>query len=278
MILLKLFRNRFFLICLCIAVVLSVMTSAFALMGYGGLAKNIIGTVTMPVRWCVSSVANGIEGWKRYFTSIRSVSEKNDSLEEENRRLREELERAALLEQENERLRHYLGMKAQYPSFRMEEGMIISYSSGNYMTTFTLNRGTMHGVEKNMPVVTESGIVGYVTEAGLNWCMVSTVLETATSVGAYIPRSGVIGIVEGDYSMRTEGMCRMAYLETDADVKEGDRVLSSGTGSVYPAELVIGTVESVEVDEYNRTMVAKIRPAVDFSSLKWVMIVTGYEE
>lgn len=278
MILLKLFRNCFFLICLCIAVVLSVMTSAFALMGYGGLAKNIIGTVTMPVRWCVSSVANGIEGWKRYFTSVRSVSEKNDSLEEENRRLREELERAALLEQENERLRHYLGMKAQYPSFRMEEGMIISYSSGNYMTTFTLNRGTMHGVEKNMPVVTESGIVGYVTEAGLNWCMVSTVLETATSVGAYIPRSGVIGIVEGDYSMRTEGMCRMAYLETDADVKEGDRVLSSGTGSVYPAELVIGTVESVEVDEYNRTMVAKIRPAVDFSSLKWVMIVTGYEE
>lgn len=274
----KLFRNRFFLVCLCIAVVLSVMTSAFALMGYGGLAKNIIGTVTMPVRWCVSSVANGIEGWKRYFTSVRSVSEKNDTLEEENRKLREELERAELLEKENERLRRYLGMKAQYPSFRMEEGLIISYSSGNYMTTFTLNRGTMHGVEVNMPVVTEEGIVGYVTEAGLNWCMVSTVLETATSVGAYVPRSGAIGIVEGDYSMRTEGMCRMAYLETDADIEVGDRVVSSGTGSVYPAELVIGTVESVEVDEYNRTKIAKIRPAVDFSSLKWVMVITGYEE
>jgi rod shape-determining protein MreC len=168
-------------------------------------------------------------------------------------------------------------MKNKYPSFAMEEGMVISHSSGNYITNFTLNRGTLHGIKPNMPVITKDGIVGYVVEVGLNWCMVSTLIETATSVGAYIPRSEVVGIVSGDYSMRAEGTCKIGYIDATADVQIGDTVYSSGTGSVYPADLKIGTVTSIEVDEYNRTLVATVTPAVDFSSLKWVMVITGYQ-
>ncbi len=272
----RLFQNKFFLVCLCIALVLTIIPSAFAVMGYKSLAKNIVGTVTMPVRWIATTVANGFEGWGMYFGSMKALNEENQALMEENEALREQLSEAELLERENERLRAYLAMKNKYPSFSMEEGMIISHSSGNYITTFTLNRGTVHGIRANMPVVTNEGIVGYVVEVGINWCMVSTLIETATSVGAYIPRSEVIGIVSGDYSMRQEGTCKISYIDADADVQVGDEVYSSGTGSVYPADLKIGTVTSVEIDEYNRTLTATILPAVDFSQLKWVMIITGY--
>ena len=273
----RIFQNKFFIICLCIALVLTIVPSVFSIMGYRSLAKNIVGTVTMPVRWVATTVGNAFQGWGKYFGNMKALDEENKALIEENAALKEQLQNAELLEKENERLRDYLDMKNKYPSFKMEEGMVISHSSGNYITNFTLNRGTLHGIAPNMPVVTKDGIVGYVVEVGLNWCMVSTLIETATSVGAYIPRSEVVVIVSVDYIMRQQGTCKIGYIDAAADVEVGDTVYSSGTGSVYPADLKIGTVTSIEVDEYNRTLVATVTPAVDFSSLKWVMIITGYQ-
>ena len=273
----RIFQNKFFLICLCIALVLTIVPSAFAVMGYRGLAKNIVGTVTMPVRWVATVVGDAFEGWGKYFGTMKALNEENQALIDENEALKEQLQNAELLEKENKRLRDYLDMKNKYPSFAMEEGMVISHSSGNYITNFTLNRGTLHGIAPNMPVITKDGIVGYVVEVGLNWCMVSTLIETATSVGAYIPRSEVVGIVSGDYSMRHEGTCKIGYIDAEADIEVGDTVYSSGTGSVYPADLKIGTITAIEANEYDRTLVATITPAVDFSSLKWVMIITGYQ-
>lgn len=274
----KLFQNKFFIICLCVAVVLCAVPSTLSLMGYRSLARNIVGTLTVPFRWGVTAVGNAFEGFDRYFTGIEAVNERNEALEQEKEALEDQIERAEMLERENERLRAYLGMKNRYPSFQMEEGMVISHSAGNYMTSFTLNRGTLHGVGVNMPVVTEKGIVGYVTDVGLNWCMVSTIIESASSVGAYIPRSGATGIVSGDASLRRDGVCKITYLESDADIQVGDKVVSSGNGSVYPAELEIGEVIEVGVDDYSRTIVATVRPSVDFTDLQYMMIITGYEK
>ena len=273
----KLFQNKFFLICLCVALVLSIVPSVFSLMGFGGLAKNIIGTVTFPVRWCVSVTVSGFEGIGAYFTSIDALKEENEQLKQEIEQMKDRVDQAILTEDENSRLRDYLGMKKKYPSFEMEEGRVINHSSGNYMTTFTLNKGSIHGIEVNMPVITMDGIVGQVTEVGMNWCMVSTIIETATSVGVYIPRSGVRGIVSGDYSMRYDGVCKIEYIDPDADIQIGDKVISDGMSSVYPAGLEIGYVTAVELNEYTRTPVATVKPSVDFSSLEWVMVITGYE-
>ena len=274
----KLFQNKFFLICVCIAVVLCAVPSTLAIMGYRGLSKNIVGTVTVPFRWCVTVVGNAFEGFGRYFSSIDAMQAKNEELQSENQALREQIEAAEQLERENERLREYLDIKAKNPTFEMKEGMVIGHSSGNYATNYTLNRGTLHGIEVNMPVIVREGIVGYVTDVGLNWCMVSTVIETASSVGAYIPRSGVTGIVSGDYSMREDGVCKITYMDQGADIQVGDKVYSTGTGSVYPADLLIGEIISIELDEYSRTLVATVKPAVDFSNLQWMMIIMGYEK
>ena len=274
----KLFKNKFFIICISIALVLSAVPTTLSLMGYRSLSKNIVGTVTLPFRWAITSVGNAVEGFGRYFQSVNAVHEKNEALQNELNELKQRIEEAQILEAENERLRSYLGMKEKYPSFTMEEGMIVSHSATNYVTSFTLNKGTLHGIKVNMPVVSTEGIVGCVTEVGLNWCMVSTMIENASSVGAYIPRSGATGIVTGDASMKHEGICRMRYIETDADIKVGDMVYSNGNGAVYPADLPIGEVISVEVDEYSRARVANVKPCVDMRNLRYLMIITGYSE
>lgn len=272
----KLFQNKFFLVCVCIALVLTVVTSTFSLMGYHALARDIVGTVTVPVRWCITAVTNAAEGFAKHFQSVDKLLEQNKQLKEENKALQEQIEQAQISENENERLKEYLGIKNEHPSFVLEEGCVIGRESGNYISVLTLNKGSYHGIQQNMAVITADGIVGYVSEVGLNWCKVSTLLETASSVGAYIPRSGVSGMVEGDYSMRYDGNCKMTYLSADADVLIGDLVYSSGIGSVYPADLPIGRVVDITLDEYSRTMTATIQPLADYNA-KYLVVIKAYE-
>lgn len=274
----KLFQNKFFLIALCVAVSLAAATSTLSLMGYHTMVRNVLGTVTFPFRWCATTVTNAFEGFGRYFTSLDTLYGENEALKQENEALKNRLEDAALIEAENARLREYLDVKSQNPTFALCEAMIVSRESGNYMTVFTLNRGSLHGIKVNMPVITKDGIVGCVSEVGLNWSKVTTIIESASSVGAYVPRSGESGIVSGDFSLKNEGKCKFSYVSQTADIVVGDRVLSSGMGSVYPADLPIGRVVEIGEDEYNRTFVATVEPAVELSSLQWVMIVTGFGE
>ena len=274
----KLFKNKFFIICLTVAVVLCAVPSVFSVMGYRSLSRDMVGIVTTPFRWVATGIGNSFEGFGRFFTSVEKVNEENESLREQNRLLLQELERAKILEAENQRLREYLGMKAKYPSFRFEEGMVLSHSSGNYITGYTLNRGTLHGVDVNMAVITSQGVVGFVSEVGSTWCKVSTILESESSVGAYVPRSGDVGIVCGDLTLGKDGYCKFSYMEADADIQVGDQILSSGLASFYPPDLCIGVVESIQIDEYSRAITATVRPSVDFSGLKYMLIVTGYQE
>ena len=277
----KIFQNKFFIICLCVAVVIAGVSSTLSLMGYNGIARNIVGTVATPFRLVATVFTNAVEGFGKYFTSIDRLEQENEALRQENQALRDKLERADLVEDENQRLRDYLSIKGEFPTFSFEEGMVIGREASNYVTVLTLNRGTVHGIEKNMPVVTEDGIVGCVSEVGLTWCKVSTILETARSVGVYLPRNNAGGILSGDYSMRADGLCKLTFVEADVkniDIQPGDAVYSSGIGSVYPADVKVGEVVSVSVDSASRTLIASVRPTVDFSEPDYMMIITGYQK
>ena len=99
----KIFQNKFFIICLCIALVLTIVPSVFAIMGYRSLAKNIVGTITMPVRWVATVVTDSIAGWGKYFGNMKALNQENEALIEENAALKEQLQNVELLEKENER-------------------------------------------------------------------------------------------------------------------------------------------------------------------------------
>ena len=273
----KLLQNKFFLVCICIALVLCTVSTTFSLMGYSEPVRNVLGTIATPFRWVATVLSDGVGGFFDHFRLQGALLDRNEELEAENDRLEAEILRAQMIEEENRRLREYLGMKEKYPSFLFEEGMVIGAEASGYVTVLTLNRGSVHGIAVNMPVIVEAGVVGYVAEVGLTWCKVCTILEHDSSIGAYVAGSGTLGIVEGDYESSRDGLCKMNYIEEGAEIKEGDIILSGGMGSVYPPDLVIGTVVAVSADEYNHTTVATVRPSVDFTSLKYMMIITGYE-
>lgn len=277
----KLFKNKFFIVCLSVATAVAVLMSVFSLMGYRALVRNVLGTVATPFRMVGNLFCGAVEGFGKQFRSVSALEKKNSELEEENRALREQIEKAERLEAENERLREFLGMKSEYPTFTLEEGTVIGREGENHLTLLTLNRGSIHGIRVNMAVITKDGIVGCVSEVGLTWCKVSTLLEDARSVGVLAPRSGASGILVGEYAYRENGTCKLTFLDGDArnaDVAVGDSVETSGTGSVYPAGLRVGQVTELRADAATRSLIATVKPAVDFSDLEYVMIVTGYKE
>ncbi len=246
-------------------------------MGLGNIVTNGINTLLYPIRWCGAKISEGLGGFSLYFGKMGDLIDENQSLREENESLRENEIYYNAVADENARLREYLEIKKIYSDFEFSDALIISRGSESYMTIITLNRGSADGIEVGMPVITRLGLVGSVIEVSLNSCKVRTIIEDRGACGAYITRSGEIGIIEGDITYKDRGICSLNYLSQNADVEVGDIVYTSGAGSVFPRDIPVGRVTKVTENAYDRTKSAEIECFVDFQDLTYVMIVTSFE-
>ncbi len=275
----KFVRSKFFIITLCVAVVLVLVPAVLAAFDHTELVRSGLKSAAKPFTWVASRAADALAGFTSVFTDY-------DKLAAENKALRAELDAIvdmeqdnAVLREENKWLRDFLDIKLSSPEFELADATVIAHEAGNFSTVLTLNRGKVHGIKRNMPVISAEGVIGYVSEVGLDWCSVTTLIESSSRVGAYTDRTGTIGTVEGDVTLRTEGKCLVSY-DTGADIAAGDRVYTSGTGSIYPDGLLIGTIIEIRADEATRKIIATVEPSVDFTALEslgGVMIIRGYQ-
>lgn len=275
------FKSRFFIFCLIAAILLTLVPTLIAAFGGTDLLRAALGTVAKPFTMCASGIANAFNGFSEVFTEYDKLKAENESLKEQLKEYENKQYNEDLLKEQNSWLKDYLNLHTQNPDFIFTEARVIAREAGNYSTVLTFNRGSVHKIKKNMPVMTEDGLLGYVSELGLDWCRVVTVIETSSSVGVYTDRTGVLGVVEGNASLRRDGLCKMTYI-SDSDLQIGDRVYTSGgEGSIYPTGLLIGSVSSIDVDGATGEMVATVTPAVDFTQLEDIsdaLILCGYEK
>ena len=274
----KLLKSKFFVVCVAIAIVAVLVPSALAAFGQVDILRSGLKTVAKPFEWCGSRMADAVNGFVSVFTEYDELVEENKQLRDTIESMKNDAADNEVLQKENQWLKDYLEFHSQNPDFVLTDADIISHEAGNFSTVLTLSKGKVHGIKMNMPVITANGVLGYVSEVGLDWCRVVSIIETSSKVGVYTDRSGVIGTVEGNLELRAEGKCLMSYA-ADADIKVGDRVYTSGTGSIYPGGLFIGRIVSIEADEATRSLMAVVEPSVDFSSLQSlgsVMIICGY--
>lgn len=273
---LKLIKSRFFLISLAVALLLSIVPGVLCAMGQGSYIRSALVTVSTPFRWAFTKVGEGLSGFSMYFRTLEDLRDENEALRAELDGYKNLVYDAELIGEENDFLNSFLGIKEEHVDFLFEDATVIGRESTNYRTVYTLSKGELHGIEVNMPIITEEGLVGHITEVGATWSKAVLLTETATAVGGYVERSGVLGVVEGTYELRTEGVCRMVYIEPDSDIRVGDKVVSSGIGGVYPRGLMIGKITEITMDEASRTLTATIEPAADLDSISKLMIITEY--
>lgn len=270
------FRNKFFLIALTVVLCLTVFSVVLTASGNSWFLEDAINVISTPFRAVFNACADGIQGFVDYFAEFDRLLEENQALKEQNAHLKDVLNEIEVLKEENAWLRDFLDVKNHNTSFTFEDATVIGRNSGTSHSTLTLNKGSLHGIEAGMVVITGEGLVGRVVEAGLTSCEVLCITDASSAVGALVDRSALVGIVEGNYN---EG-CRFLYttgITNFEDIEVGDTVISSGKGSIYPYGLKIGTVSEVRIDDANRSVVAEIDVAVDFDAINRVMIIKSYE-
>lgn len=258
-----------------IAVVLCVLS---ALSSGTGLLHNALGVVASPFRTAGEAVADWVSGIGAHLESVEQLQEENEALRSEVARLEDELRRAQSATEENEELRSLLGLRQQRTDLTFEAAHVTSRDVSNWSSTVVLDCGSSRGVAVGDCAVDSTGaLAGVVTEVGLNWCRMATVVDTDAQFGAMLFRTSEPGVASGDLSLMTEGKLKLQYMAAEVSLIKGDLIVTSGLGGYYPAGLTIGTVDEVRTDEGGAERYAVLLPRCDPSSLHELFIITDFD-
>ena len=271
------FKNKFFYIIITLALIAVIVPTVLHSMGVTPIVRNAIGTVFTPLQKVSNYVTEAIDGFSAYFYKFDQLREENNQLKEQIADLQSKVYDADNLEKMYDWMSGFLEMKIAHTDYQFLAASVTGHENGNYSRILTLDVGSTSGVKLNQPVVSSEGIVGKITEVGLNWSKVTTLTQANSSVGAYIERTKVSGVCTGNFSRASEGICDLNYIPAESDISVGDRVLSTGSGSVYPEGLVIGYVDSITTDPNSRGLSVSVKCACNFTELSKVMIITSFE-
>ncbi len=275
----KFFKSKFFIMTVFVALFLGVGLSLLSSMGYASSLRSGVNYVFSPVQRIFDKIGRGIDGYASYFTDYERLKKENEELKARLGELEDKMYDAEALQNDNDFYKQYLEIKSEHLDFVFEDAYVIGRESGSWATLYSLNKGTDSGIEADKPIVSSDGcLIGCIIEAGSNWAKASSILNSSSSVGVCVERNGTSGIVSGDYSLRNDGLVKMEYLENDADIRVGDRIVTSGLGSIYPKGLVVGVVQSIEYDNNLHTKYAIVKPSFSNELPDRVMVITGFEK
>jgi rod shape-determining protein MreC len=220
------------------------------------IVSTVLGTVFYPAQMVISSV-----------DAFRSVAAENEHLKEENARLRQETYYASEGLQELARLHTLVRFddKWDYP---IVTARVVGHNAGRFLTTLVINRGTRHGVKENMPVFSMNGLVGKITKASYAHSRVQLLVDPNLKLSVLERRTRVVGFLES-----VDGHLLTAMVPTHAGVKEGDTLITSGLGGIFPKGIPVGTVKAVRESDLDVMRLMDVSPFQEFSTLEEVFVM-----
>ncbi len=224
--------------------------------------------VSQPVQGAIRGVIDYSWDLVEDYLFVLDANEINAELSHENRRLLNEIAGYQEMMKENDRLRKVVEFNAAVEGRRVV-ARVVAQDVSTEFRMIRLDKGTLHGVEAGMSVVALEGVVGRVFRAVENYSDVLTLLDSSSAVDALVQRTRVRGIAEG----LGESNLALKYLRRTDDVQDGDIVVSSGIGGIFPKGLLVGRVASVKKKSFGISQEVELVPAVEFSRLEEVIVV-----
>lgn len=263
---------------LILAVALAIITTVTVAVSSGVPAgENIMGTLLAPIRSGVAAIDRQAVRLYNYIFSYEALKAENAALKQTILEMQEDVRTAQEYQRENQRLTQLLELSDEHEDYVFESAYIISWDSSNWRSTFTIGKGSGSGLEAGMCAVTENAqVIGLITEVGSNWATVTTILDSSLEISASIASSGYTGVVQGTYLSEDTNLLRMNYLPTDAVLKNGDQVVTTGS-TLYPKDLLIGYITNVSIDETGVAKYAALEASCSLDGLEQVFIITEYE-
>ncbi len=198
----------------------------------------------------------------------KALKEKVDTLTIENNDLQQE-------KYELERLQELYQLDQNYSEYEKVGAYVIGKDSGNWFSTFTINKGSNDGIKEDMNVMAGSGLVGIVVKTGPNWATVRSIIDDKSNVSGMTLTTSDRCIVEGSLSLMEDGKLRFEQLENnDHEIKVGEQIVTSHISDKYLQGILIGYISEINVDSNNLTRSGYITPVVDFKNLQEVLVIT----
>lgn len=272
-------RNLFsskIVIILIIAVILALLlTISGSIMNRNPLDLAVQGVLT-PFRAAATALTTTAEKYYGYMFRYEALAAENEVLKKQIAEMEDTARQAESVSRENQRLRKGMNLLETHEDYKLVDAYIIGWNSSDWQNTLTINRGTNSGIQKNMCAVTENGeVVGLVTDVGINYAEVTTILDSTLEISGTIASSGYNGMVRGGYIDGHQTLLQMNYLPSAAIIRNKEQVVTSGS-TVYPRGLIMGNVVDAGFEETGIAKYALLDPAAEINSLEQVFIITEY--
>ena len=203
-------------------------------------------------------------------------STSNATAVQQTKELEQQLAELEELKNQNEFYKDYLDIKDNNPDFIFTDAKVIAVDSQDPFKGFVINKGSADGISRNDPIITDAGLVGYVTEVGITTSKAATILSPEITLGAIDNRTSDSGIVSGTLAFAESDYTRIYNLSRSCNIAIGDYVVSSGEG-IFPEGLLIGEIKAVGSDLYNTSIYAEVEPFADIENIREVMVLTDFE-
>ena len=255
-----------------------------AIMAYAGAngrltaaPQEILSVAVAPFQRAAAAVSNGVSSlWEKY-TNIDAILEENEKLTAENAELRGQMVDYDKLKAENEAYKALTNIQEQHPEMSYVSSFVIGRDPLDSFYGFTLDKGSLDGVEANDAITSDEGyLLGVVTEVDLTSCKVMTILHPSFNAAGVVSRTRDNGIITGSADYAADGLCILSNLSRSTLTKANDQVITTGLGGVFPPDVLVGVVQKVEPEVSGKSSVAVIRPGADPRTVKHVFVITDY--
>ena len=271
------FSNKVKLV-LALALVLAVLLGVLGSLTGKTIPSGFLQNLLTPLRSGAYALTGQVERLYDYIYRYDSLVAENEALKQQLAQWQEDARQADALSREIDNYRKLLKLQEANPEYRWVDAFVIARSSRDWTSTFTIDRGTSSGIQVGMCAITANGeVAGVVSEAGSNYAVVKTVLDSSLEVSACIASSGYSGVVTGCYTSGLRDMLRMDYLSSTAIIRAQDQVVTAGS-TYYPRNLILGYVVDAGYDEVGVAKYAILQPAADIANLEQVFIITEYNK
>ena len=263
-----------------LAVTIVVLSVTFLAVIFISINKNSnslssgVGSVVTPLQKIIYTVNDKFKGALDFFANFSRVKKENEELKSKNAELENKLVEYNSMKDENQRMREILKFSEANKEYDYVGCNIIGYSGSNFTSGYIIDKGTSDGIEKEMVVITPEGLVGKVTKAANNYSIVQSIINENIAVAVMDESTKeTTGVLKGLNDSKNKSLTKIYNLPIDSKVKEGDVILTSGLGMIYPKGVRVGLVFSVESDFVSVMKNAVVEPYVDFNKLEELYVI-----
>ena len=265
-------KNQYIFILLTVLCIMMIVLSSVK-DGFMNPLRNAVGTVLVPIQSGVNYVGYKLYSrWEKHKTLLEAEAEnekltaKIDLLTEENNILKQN-------EEELKRLRDLYSLDQQYLQYDKVAARVIAKDSENWFQVFRIDKGSKDGIKVDQNVMAKGGLVGIVTDVGLNYATVRSIIDDESRVSCMGIQSSDTCIVAGDLQLFEEGRLRITNMKKEAVIQDGDRIVTSNISSKFLPGILVGYAIGIEEDEKRLMKNGYLIPAADFTDLREVLVL-----